>query len=96
MAMVIRCVLDREGATAADDATIRREAIRQLGCADACVSRHKERPWTDGRDAPRQLWYGLLIKRTVDAEFELIGRRLTKAALLTMIERFAAGITAAA
>ena len=74
------------------DADIVRKA-RALGFSDACVTRYAERFKAACRDFAGQPvesasaeWFLLSVKRSADAEWEILGRRASRMELLGMLE----------
>ena len=63
------------------DATIHTVAVRRLGVVDTSIVRHFERGEVDWSGE----WYLLSVKLPGDAEWTLLGRRRTKAELLTSV-----------
>jgi hypothetical protein len=64
------------------DSLIEATAIRRFGCARASVVQYRDGVPLDGE---RPLWFGLTILR--GGEWEPIGRRRSREALLEMVEQ---------
>ena len=68
--------------TLATDEAIRRAAIERMGCVDGSIVRQT----LPGKHPDGGTWFVLAVKRSADSEWELIGRRRTKAELWRMAE----------